>query len=118
MRLDSGEVQAAYYAVSGFIRERCVGGRAVPGEVERLFRRLDHTVRMSRARHESGCTADDAPPSDVDAWIGTRDVAQMLGWKVRRVQRHALQLGGQMSSGRLLFRESAVIEYSEGIADG
>jgi hypothetical protein len=118
VRLDVVEMQAAYYAVAACIRERRLGGRAVPDEVYRLYQRL-HTACLSRGRHENGSGAEDAQSSGVEKWIGSPEVAQLMGWSKRQVQRHAREMRGQIAGGRWLFRESDVIAYAEGrAADG
>jgi helix-turn-helix protein len=119
MRLQHGEVQAAYYAVAGFIRQCNLGGRRPPPEVEHVFRRFDSHVRLSRGRHESGCAADDESLSEDETWIGSPEAAEILAWSKRQVQRHANELCGRIIGGRWLFRESDVIDYMEGLrADG
>jgi hypothetical protein len=109
VRLDDEEVQAAYYGLSGFIRERALAKRSVPPEVLRVRHRLDAHVRLSRARHENGCVTTTAARSEV--WIGATATASMLGRGLRYVQRHADEIGGQLVGGRLLFREADVVDY-------
>lgn len=109
MNLDDNEVQAAYYGLSGFVRQRSIAGRPVPPEVLSIRQRLDAHVRLSRARHETSCDTTDAARSEV--WIGAAQTASMLHRGLRYVQRHANQIGGQLVGGRLLFRESDVIDY-------
>ena len=119
MKLDANEVEAAYYAVAGFIRQRQLEGRPVQEEVRSVFGRLDATVRLSRARHEAGCGTDDPSLSDEEeTWIGSGAAAQILGWSQRKVQRHAPDMGGLKINGRLFIRESAVIDYAEELTHG
>jgi hypothetical protein len=100
VRLRQDEVEAAYYAVAGFIRLCELDPRRSkppPPEVRRLYRKFDAAVRVSPTRHESGCGAEDAGPSEV--WIGSTEAARMVGWCPRQVQRRALELCGQRTVG-------------------
>ncbi|OBF86947.1 hypothetical protein A5791_19825 [Mycobacterium sp. 852002-51163_SCH5372311] len=112
MRLDDTDVEAAYYGLSWFIRQCNLGGRPLPPEVGRLYARLDHRVRLSPTRHENGCADEDQSPSGEETWIGSSEAAQILDWSNRQVQRHAIDLGGQIVGGRWLFRESDVKDYA------
>jgi hypothetical protein len=118
MRLAHGEVQAAYYAVAGFIRQCNLGGRRPPPEVEHVFRRFDSQVRLSPTRHESGCAAVDGSSLDEEKWMDSSEVAQMLGWSQRKVQRRYAEVGGRLFGRLYRFRESDVIDYAEGLTDG
>jgi hypothetical protein len=91
VRLDDSEVQAAYYGICGFIRQCSFTQRSVPPEVLFVRQRLDAHIRLSRARHESGCEATTAARSEV--WIGATATASMLGRGLRYVQRHAEDIG-------------------------
>jgi hypothetical protein len=47
--------------------------------------------------------------------VGSREVAAMIGWNMRKVQRRADELGGdKRPDGRFVFRASAVREHIEG----
>lgn len=48
--------------------------------------------------------------------IGSGDAAVLLGWNLRRVQRHAGRLGGRRISGKLVFQRSTILEHCEGAA--
>jgi len=113
MNLRGDDLEAAYYAVAGFIRQCCLIGRIPPPEVRRVYKRLDSHIRLSQGRHETGSTATAEASSNEETWIGSRQAALILGWSKRQVQRHATELGGQITSGRWLFRESEVIDYAE-----
>lgn len=116
MRLDEGEVRAAYYGLSECVRQTNLGGRALPPGVGRLFSRLED--RLSRGRHETSDRATDQPPSEGETWIGSPEAARMLSWSKRQVQRHALDMGGKLIGGRWMFRESDVADYAERNGDG
>jgi hypothetical protein len=105
------EVQAAYYGLAGFIRDRKLAGRKIQPEVVDVMQRLDAHVRLSSTRHETGSAPDEPPSSGV--WIGSTATAQMLGRDIRWVQRHAQQLGGRRNGGRWFFPESTVIDYAQ-----
>lgn len=112
MRLSQDEIEAAYYGLWGFVRERCIGGRPVPQEVRDLVQRLDLRIRMSDTRPQSGSAAEEQRRSEV--WVGTRQAAAMLNMSPRQVQRLAGQIGGTKISERCwTFRESDVINYAE-----
>src|ERR1700677_2819790 len=51
-----------------------------------------------------------------EQWIGAREGGQMTGWNIRKGQRHAVALGAQKISGRLVFPASAVLEHLGGAA--
>ena len=48
--------------------------------------------------------------------LSARQVAEMMSWTVRRVQRHADKLGARRVDGRLIFRASTIREHIEGQA--
>jgi hypothetical protein len=77
-----------------------------------LVRALAHAV--SSPRQETGNQLPDSN-HDETAWIGSRLAAQMLGCDIRTVQRRAGDLDGRKVAGKLVFRESFVREYAEGL---
>lgn len=109
MLLTAEEIRAAYFAVAAFDRGRAMAGRPVPPAVRALRDRLDLAIRcpMSRTRQEIHCSRGELTTE----WIGTATAAQMLNWHPRRVQRHAADLDGQLTGGRLMFRARAVEDY-------
>ena len=111
MNLQAIEIEAVYYAVSGFIRERHISGRPIPAEVLDVRHRLDAHVRLSSARHET--TSETTNPEDSEVWIGATATAAKIRRGLRYVQRHANEIGGQLIGGRYVFRESDVIDYLE-----
>ena len=111
MNLQGIEIEAVYYAVSGFIRERYISGRPIPAEVLSVRHRLDAHVRLSSTRHETGLETTN--PEDSEVWIGATATAAKIGRGLRYVQRHATDIGGQLIGGRYLFRETDVIDYME-----
>ena len=116
MRLSEHEVQVFYYTVSDVVRRRMRGGQPIPDWMRHAYAKLDCHIRTtSRARHESGNAEEQ---SEADSWIGSRQTAAILGWDIRRVQRCVSDLDGEKIGNRLLFRESTVLEYAEGLRDG
>lgn len=111
MRLAEDEIEAAYYAVAGFVRHFNIVGRPIPPEVAQVYRRLGNYIRLSPTRHETRCNTTDKPQSEV--WIGTMAAAEILGQNPRYVQRHADEIGVQHNGGRLFFRQSDVLAYAE-----
>jgi len=70
-------------------------------------------AEMSRQRQ-----SDDAAPSDLnrdnDSDLSSRQVAEMTGWHIRKVQRNRKKLGGQKIGTSLVFHERDVLEHIEG----
>lgn len=114
MILTGTDIRAAYWCAASVIRGRELHNHEVPPPVRALFNRLDAEVRLSRTRHES---SSDRPQSEQDL-IGVAEAAAILGWSVRKVQRLASDLDGEMVACRWIFSRSTVNEYREGIADG
>ena len=118
MKLNSGEIRAVYYVMAGYRR----ASHHVPPSVDAFYRRLDRVVRageLSSARQRSGCVP--AQSENVEL-IGSRLAADMLGWHgdagLRRVQRHAADLGGETVGGRLVFRAETVKQYRDALERG
>lgn len=49
-----------------------------------------------------------------DLLLSARQVSARLGWSLRRVQRHAAELGGRLVDGRLVFSVDAIDEHLGG----
>jgi hypothetical protein len=64
--------------------------------------------RQSRTRGRSHST-------HADKLLSARQVSDRIGWNVRRVQRHAAELGGELVDGRLLFKAAAIDEHLGGV---
>jgi hypothetical protein len=122
VKLTPTEVRACLYAVAQFRRAAVMGGRRVPPSVAALADRLDRELRFgaSPARHQSDSGPGQLEPerTDADQLIGTWQAAKLLGWTVRRVQRHRADLEGRLIGGRLVFRTNVVREYAQGLEDG
>jgi hypothetical protein len=65
--------------------------------------------RQSRTRGPSHST-------HADKLLSARQVSERIKWNVRRVQRHAPELGGKLVDGRWTFSASAIDEHLEGAA--
>lgn len=60
---------------------------------------------------------DEAPQrhsKHADKPLSARQVSARLGWSLRKVQRHAAELGGELVGGRLLFSAAAINEHVGG----
>jgi hypothetical protein len=113
MRLSEHEVRVFYYCVADVIRGRMRGGQPIPDWIHRAYDKLDYHIRaVSRPRHECDSGGEQL---EADSWIGSRQTAAILGWDIRRVQRCASDLDGRKIGNRLMFRESTVLEYAEGL---
>lgn len=112
LSLNPDETRAAYHAVAAFRRGRALGGHPIPPQIQSLYARLDTVIRCatSPARHGT-----DSGTEEFGAWIGTRLAAEMLGWRQRRVQRHAADLDGLLVGGRLVFPAAAVEAYRDAL---
>lgn len=69
---------------------------------------------MSRARQSR--TRGQSHSRREEKLLSARQVSERIGWNVRRVQRHAPELGGKLVGGRLLFRAAAIDEHLGGRA--
>lgn len=121
MNLSPTEVRACVFAVAQFRRAAAMAGRRVPPSVAALADRLDHELRfgVSPARQECDCAAGQLESTGEHAmeWIGTRMAAGILGWELRRVQRHAADLDGQLVGARWVFPRRSVDAYANGLED-
>ena len=73
----------------------------------------DELAEMSRTRQPLD---DDDPQWKHETWISTREVSDMTGWGMRRIQRHSDKLGARDIGGRLAFPLSVIREHVEGAA--
>jgi hypothetical protein len=73
-----------------------------------VIRALQHAYTLSQSRHESNCEKEELTHDD---WIGSEQAAEILGWNVRKVQRHHRDLDGRKLGRAMRFRESVVREY-------
>lgn len=113
MNLNPSEVRAAYYAVTKVRREAALSNKPVPPALAALCERLDVAVRcgLTPTRQAIGCRTE-----QLESWIGTRLAAQMLGWKIRRVERRATDFDGRKAGHRWIFPERAIKDYCEQMA--
>ena len=111
--LDTAEARACMHLIGVLIRERAKAGRPTPHDVLHLYRRLDTAVSMSLRGQSKALRQRELGVSHV----GTRVAAEILGWGVRRVRRHAADLGGKLVGDRLVFDEHEVREYATALQD-
>jgi hypothetical protein len=116
VNLSDDEKRQALFCCAEELRARAAGKPpGVQPWLARLVRRLELEVAVSSSRHDD---RDGSSRSKGDEWIGTAEAARILGWHPRRVQRHAADLDGRKFPTQLVFRESAVRDYAEGLTDG
>ncbi len=117
MKLNPVEVRAAYFIAAAYRR---AGLPATPS-VRALYERLDWAIRtgqtVSPTRHQGRQTRRDSSRSEHVELVGARPAADMLGWHgpagIRRIQRHAHNLGGQKVGNRLVFHADRIREYRD-----
>lgn len=95
-------------------RARELGQVAGPiGWIDDTVAELDRELEdVSRVRQPDGGDLMQLPYDS--ELLTTREVAEMIGWGMRRIQRHSDQLGARKVSGRLLFPTSVIREHIEG----
>lgn len=117
VELSREELRAACHATSMLVNERRIAGRPVPKEVVALRDLLDAVWRtqpaVSQTGTENGPVAQRVGHSKgrtqpCPQRVSTAEAAQMLGWHVRRVRRHADELDGRIVAGRLAFDANTI----------
>lgn len=111
VELDDDEARAIALALGAMIRDYAKAGRPTPRQVVALYRRIDQACEVSSRRQLEVVRREELGESRV----GSRQAAALLGWNVRRVQRHVADLGGEMVGDRLIFDERAVRQYAEAL---
>jgi hypothetical protein len=115
VNLTDDEKRHTLYCCGQELRARAAGKRpGVQPWLVRLVRRWELEVAVSSTRHEWDCPDSE---SDHDDRIGTAEAASILQWNVRRVQRRVADLDGRKLGRQLVFRESVVRDYAEGLTD-
>lgn len=74
-----------------------------------LVKSLELELSSSRQDESDGVSLSD---HEECIGIGTVEAARILGWGIRRVQRHAADLEGRKVSGKFVFPEAAVRDYA------
>lgn len=118
MNLTGWEIGVAYYCLADYRRKKAESGERLKPSFIALYERFDHVVRfgeVSPSRHESITATEELGHVEL---IGTRLAAEILGWNLRRVQRHAADLDGRTVGGRLVFPAEAVKAYRDAIQGG
>jgi hypothetical protein len=111
--LELAEARAVLHLVGSLILDRAKAGRPLPYEVRAFHRHLANVVEVSSRRQSKELQQIEFGVSK----IGTRQVAALLGWGPRRVQRHVADLGGELVAGRLVFDERTVNDYATALQD-
>ena len=116
MTLTPRQWRQLLYCSAEELRERRAGKPpgVQPWNAE-LVRAVELELAVSLAGQEN---TDDESTLGHENWIGTEQAAEILGWHVRTVRRRRNDLGGRKVAGALVFRESVVRQYAEGLTDG
>ncbi|MGH3968897.1 MAG: hypothetical protein ACRDTV_12485 [Mycobacterium sp.] len=115
MTFSAAELRQMLYCCAEELRARTQGKPPGPQPwLRNLVRRLEGEVAVASSRQESD---GQQPHSEHEVWIGSRQAARMLGCGLRTIQRRANDLDSQLVAGKLVFRESVVREYAEGLTD-
>jgi hypothetical protein len=80
-----------------------------------LVRAVELELAVSESGHDS---VGDQQHWEADRWITARQAADILGLSKRQTQRLAADLEGHRVDGRWQFRQSTVMNYTEGRQDG
>lgn len=112
------ERAASLYLATEVIIERRRRGQPIPTWMSQYHAYLDAEIRgVSRSRHDSAEIDGNAGQSVQENLIGASDVARILGWSVRKVQRRKADLGGVFIAGRLVFDRTQVLRTRKEIVD-
>lgn len=118
MKLDGWEIGTVYYYLAEYRRRGLPTGSAFNALYGRLHR-VATVGEVSPTRQQSG--TDSSGLEHVEL-VGARLAADILGWHgpagLRRVQRHAADLGGWKVGNRLIFRADTVKQYRDTIEGG
>lgn len=106
LTLTEDQVEAALYAISGFVDRRRLENRPVPREVSALHQRLAIASECGSEIPSDGGQLED------DDLIGTGEAATILACSTRWVTTIHTDLGGDKIGGRYLYRRQAVIDYA------
>ena len=113
MKLTASEIRAAVYV----LRRHQESATHIPPSVLALSDRLESAVLHGQASPWRQSEHTDSGNLERVEWIGTRIVAGILGWSMRRVQRHVADLGGVRmgESDRLFYPRHHVEEYRDAL---
>ena len=113
MKLTANEIRAAVYVL------RChrEATAHIPLSVTALSQRLESAVLHGEASPWRQPQHHDSGHLERVEWIGSQIVAGILGWNMRRVQRHSADLGGvALGDGdRLFYPRHTVEEYRDAL---
>jgi hypothetical protein len=115
VKLTANDLRTTYWIVARWRRSEILAGRRIEAPVAALMERLDREIRwaVSPSRQSDHQAAGELNAENTVELIGTKLAAEILGWSVRKVQRHRADLGGRCVGGRLVFRANAVRAYRE-----
>lgn len=114
MKLTPYEIRATVYVLRLFQQT----ATQVPPSVAALAERLETAVRQGDASpwRQSEQPSPTESEHDVEL-ISTAEAAHILGWTMRRVQRHAADLDGRRLGDRLAYPADRVHEYRDALTD-
>ena len=113
MKLTAPELRAAVYV----LRRHRESAAHVPPSVLALSDRLELAVLHGEASPWRQPEHTDSGDLVRVEWVGTKLAAGILGWSMRRVQRHVADLGGVRmgESDRLFYPRHHVEEYRDAL---
>lgn len=114
MKLDGWEIGTAYHYLSEYRRR----GLPTRSSFTALYERLHRVVTVGEVSPTRQENRTDSSALEHVELIGTRLAAEILGWSVRRVQRHAADLDAVTVGTRLVFHADTVRQYRDATQGG
>ena len=118
MKLDGWEIGTVYFYLSEYRRR----GLPTRSAFNSLYARLHRVVTVGEVSPTRQEKDTDSSGSEHVELVGARLAADILGWHgpagLRRIQRHAADLGAIKVGNRLIFHADTVKQYREVIEGG
>lgn len=115
--LSDREIRLALYCAGEELRARHAGKPPGPAQwLHSLVRALESELAASQLRQWPPFDGADSRHDDI-VEIGTAEVARLLGWPRRKVQRRVQDLGGRLVAGRYLFSHNEIRQLAEDMTD-
>lgn len=83
--------------------------------IDQTIRELEQEIPEVSRERQTG-TGDRPASKHEDRTLTSAQVANMIGWHIKKVQRRYEELGGEKAGRVLVFRESIIREHIEGCA--